>query len=78
MHAPGTTAARPAAARDTPATAAVVPGALGPFTSFAVVGGLSGAADLVTGAGRGCALVGPLFSLAAIAVSVLAAAFIAW
>ncbi|MEV7189536.1 DUF4190 domain-containing protein [Kitasatospora sp. NPDC093102] len=87
MHTPGTTAARPAAARNTPATATVVLGTLGLFTSFAVVGGLFGAAGLVTGTialrasgrtGRGRALVGLLLSLAAIAVSVLAAAFIAW
>ncbi|MEV7599516.1 DUF4190 domain-containing protein [Kitasatospora sp. NPDC089797] len=89
MYTPGMAAARPAAARNTQATAAVVLGALGLFTSFAVVGGLFGAAGLVTGAvslrvsrrvgtGRGRALVGLLLSLAAIAVSVLAAAFIAW
>jgi len=89
MHAPGTTASRPAAARNTPATAAVVLGTLGLSTSVAVLGGLFGAAGLVTGTialracgrtgtGRGRALVGLLLSLAAIAVSVLAAAFIAW
>ncbi|MFF3001896.1 DUF4190 domain-containing protein [Kitasatospora sp. NPDC057940] len=92
MHTPGTAAARPAAAaaaRNAPATAAVVLGALGLFTSFAVVGGLFGAVGLVTGAvglrasgrtgtGRGRALVGLLLSLAAIAASVLAAVFIAW
>ncbi|WP_042433318.1 hypothetical protein [Streptacidiphilus anmyonensis] len=89
MHTPGTTAARPAAARNTPATAAVVLGTLSLFTSFAVVGGLVGAAGLVTGTialrlsgrtgtGRGRALAGLLLSLAAIAASVLAAAFIAW
>ncbi|MFE4513598.1 DUF4190 domain-containing protein [Kitasatospora sp. NPDC056783] len=89
MHAPGTMAARPALARNTPATAAVVLGTLGLFASFAVIGALFGAVGLVTGTialrasgrtgtGRGRALVGLLLSLAAIAVSVLAAAFIAW
>ncbi|MFJ7278507.1 DUF4190 domain-containing protein [Kitasatospora sp. NPDC098663] len=89
MHTPGTTAARPAATRNTPATAAVALGTLGLFTSFAVVGALVGAAGLVTGTialrasghtgtGRGRALAGLLLSLAAIAVSVLAAAFLAW
>ncbi|MGX4738341.1 hypothetical protein [Kitasatospora griseola] len=83
MHTPGTTAVRPAAARNTPATAAVVPGTLGLFTSFAVGGGLFGAAGLVTGTialrvsgrtgtDRGRALVGLLLPLSAIAMSVLA------
>ncbi|QKW24019.1 DUF4190 domain-containing protein [Kitasatospora sp. NA04385] len=69
-------------------------GALGLFTSPAVVGGLLGAAGLVTGAvalhasrrsasgrtapGRRRALVGLALSLAAVAVSVLAAVLLAW
>ncbi|PJN22290.1 hypothetical protein [Kitasatospora sp. CB02891] len=83
MHTPGTTAVRPAAARNAPAPAAVVLGPLGLFTSFAVVGGLFGAAGLASGnialrvsgrtdTGRGRALVGLLLPLAAIAVSAMA------
>ncbi|MEV7213332.1 DUF4190 domain-containing protein [Kitasatospora cineracea] len=99
MPAPGTTAEHPAAAPATPvppaavpnspATAAVLLGALGLFTSFALVGGPVGLAGLVTagfalrtarrtGTGRGRAVAGLLLSLAAVALSVLAAVLLTW
>ncbi|ROR35278.1 DUF4190 domain-containing protein [Kitasatospora cineracea] len=92
MPVPGTTAehpAAPAAAPNSPATAAVLLGALGLFTSFALVGGPVGLAGLVTagfalrtarrtGTGRGRAVAGLLLSLAAVALSVLAAVLLAW
>ncbi|WP_232795117.1 DUF4190 domain-containing protein [Kitasatospora sp. NRRL B-11411] len=96
MPAPGTTPEHPAAAPaaapaapNSPATAAVLLGALGLFTSFALVGGPVGLAGLVTagfalrtarrtGTGRGRAVAGLLLSLAAVALSVLAAVLLAW
>ncbi|MFD8141643.1 DUF4190 domain-containing protein [Streptomyces sp. NPDC059708] len=89
----GTAAMGPAAGRNTSATAAVVLGALGLFTSFAVVGGVLGLAGLCTGAfglrgagrrdggvavGRARAVIGLVLSFAAVAVSVLAAVLFVW
>ncbi|MFC8720451.1 DUF4190 domain-containing protein [Kitasatospora sp. NPDC057198] len=78
-----------ATGRSAPATATVVLGALGLFTSPAIVGGLLGAAGLVTGAvalraagragtARRRALLGLVLSLASIAVSVLAVVLLLW
>ncbi|MFF9350201.1 DUF4190 domain-containing protein [Streptomyces sp. NPDC014734] len=80
---------RPQAGRNGLATAAVVLGITGLFTSFVFVGGLLGAIGVVlgvvglratrrTGVGRGRALTGVMTSILAITVSVLFAFFMAW
>ncbi|GHB08568.1 DUF4190 domain-containing protein [Streptomyces termitum] len=80
---------RPAVGKDGPATAAMVLGITGLFTSVVLVGGALGLMGVVlgavglktagpTGTGRGKAVTGVVTSLLAMVVAVLAAFFLAW
>ncbi|MFG3527452.1 DUF4190 domain-containing protein [Streptomyces sp. NPDC047917] len=81
--------ARPAVGKDGPATAAMVLGVTGLFTSVVLVGGALGLIGVVvgavglkasgrTGTGRARAVTGVVTSLLAIVVAVLAAFLLAW
>jgi len=80
---------RPPAGKDGLATAAMVVGVTGLFTSIVFIGGLLGVVGVVlgtvglktaqrTGVGRGKAITGLVTSFFAIVVSVLFALFMAW